>query len=300
MKKYTLLCFLIIQLSLFGQTAKFFFIQHLSANGLQMISCKESIATHYSTVDPDLVTSGYVNYYFMNGGLHSAEYYENRILEKKKVYHKNGKKSYVERRTMEEIGSAGMIDGYNVPLYVFPLQLVAAWDTNGQKIAKDGNGLVMETDTSGNLLCLRKIKKVNVYTITEELQGFYRNGNFMFQRNGDRIIYAKNISGDTVIHNGNGFFISHFSNDSLFAQFIYHNGMISNDVQYYYPNGQKQNAVNLPDGKCVYYYDNGQIRLSGEWLKGNKYGEWNWYNKKGALVEKKVYTEFNLFRDRMF
>ncbi len=300
MKKITLICCIIFQLSLYSQSTKFYFLQHLSVNGLQMIACKESLATHYSTIDPDMVTSGYVNYYFMNGSLHSSEYYENRILERKKVYHKNGKKSYTERRTMEEIGSAGMIDGYNVPLYVFPLQLVAAWDTTGQKIAKDGNGLVMETDTNGNLICLKKMKKVGVYTITTEIKGFYHNGNFMFQKNGDNIAYAAKESGDTVTNNGNGFFISHFSNDSLFAQFSYRNGVISNNVQFYYPNGQKQNAVELPEGKFEYYYENGKTRLSGEWLKGNKYGEWNWYNKKGELIERKIYTQFDLFRDRKF
>jgi antitoxin component YwqK of YwqJK toxin-antitoxin module len=285
---------------------KFYFIQHHSLEGLKLIPCSKDVATHYSIVDPEILTNTYVTYYYLNGKKFMLENYESRQLQSRKVYHPNGKKCYVEKRTMEVVGSAGTSYGNNVQLYQFPLKMISAWDTSGIRTLKDGEGVVNEYDYKGNLRHVKSYKNQRIYTIMYKSTGYYSNGKIMFEEENNGLIdnrslikYVLNEQGDTLVKKGTGKFISKFSNDSLYVIYDWYNGKIAANTQFFFPNGKVQNEI-LTDEKFTYYYDNGQIRVSGEWQKGNRFGEWRWFDRKGKLVEQKTFDKFDLFKDAVF
>lgn len=46
----------------------------------------------------------------------------------------------------------------------------------------------------------------------------------------------------------------------------------------------------LVHGKIIYYWDNGQIRLTGQYDKMHRVGTWNTYNANGDLIYKNSYN----------
>ncbi len=57
----------------------------------------------------------------------------------------------------------------------------------------------------------------------------------------------------------------------------------------YYKNGQLQAGLSLDEfgqyhGGATYYYENGRVQSSGDFLHGSRTGEWKNFNEKGQLV----------------
>ena len=278
---------------------KFYYIQHFSPVGLNLISCNKDIATHYSNLDAELVSNDFITYYYMSGKKYMVEYYEKKEIQSRKTYHYNGKKCFVEKRTMEATGSAGSAYGHNVQLYQFPFKMISAWDTSGIKTLKDGEGILNMYDSNGKLKRVNSFKNQGIYTNEYKSMGYYNNGKIMFEKNLGLLNYVLDEKGDTIIKNGTGNFVSKYSNDSLYANTYWGNGLLRQNIQYFFPNGQAQNDI-FSDDKFTFYYDNGQVRISGEWDKGNKFGEWKWFDRKGKLLEQKTFEKFDLFRDARF
>ena len=47
----------------------------------------------------------------------------------------------------------------------------------------------------------------------------------------------------------------------------------------------------IPIGKHVYYYPNGQIKKEGKYKDGEREGEWTYYNELGDIVITYLYKE---------
>ena len=61
----------------------------------------------------------------------------------------------------------------------------------------------------------------------------------------------------------------------------------------YYPGGQLNRIYRYRNGnshgKCIEYYENGQIKIEFENWSGRQVGVWKWYNDKGELTQEKDY-----------
>ena len=44
------------------------------------------------------------------------------------------------------------------------------------------------------------------------------------------------------------------------------------------------------DGKWIWYYENGQIKVEGIYKAGNRVNQWITYNENGSIKEVKEYT----------
>ena len=62
----------------------------------------------------------------------------------------------------------------------------------------------------------------------------------------------------------------------------------------YYPSGKVYMKRNYNKTyEITYYYENGQIFLSGYVKNNTAYGEWKYYDKKGKLVTKGEYNKIS-------
>ena len=62
----------------------------------------------------------------------------------------------------------------------------------------------------------------------------------------------------------------------------------------YYPSGKIYMKRNYNKTyEITYYYENGQIFLSGYVKNNAAYGEWNYYDKNGKLVAKGAYNKIS-------
>jgi antitoxin component YwqK of YwqJK toxin-antitoxin module len=83
------------------------------------------------------------------------------------------------------------------------------------------------------------------------------------------------------------------SNNIVVAISIEKNGK-SVFVEEYYPNGQSKGSVSLNkqgdiDGKVQYYYQDGRIKLKGQYNNGNETGLWYGYDTSGNLKSVESY-----------
>ena len=116
----------------------------------------------------------------------------------------------------------------------------------------------------------------------------------------------------------NGKYESYFENGkTLYSDGTYVNGKKNGIEKEYYMSGKIQSATTYkndtpeettmcyPSGKVymkrnynktheiTYYYENGQIFLSGYVKNNTAYGEWKYYDKKGKLVTKGEYNKIS-------
>lgn len=142
-------------------------------------------------------------------------------------------------------------------------------------------------------------------------QHFYDNGNLKAEYDLDKNItsqYAPNgfIKGRNTI-NGNIGFYEHFS-DSINGQLTFTGKEVKKDsvtvmtVVSYYDNGsikEISGQINITrinygafstgkSGEYKEYYENGNLRLEGNYKTGKRIGLWKWYHENGAF-----YTEFD-------
>ena len=47
----------------------------------------------------------------------------------------------------------------------------------------------------------------------------------------------------------------------------------------------------LVHGKIIYYWDNGQVRLTGQYVKMKRIGTWKTYDPNGDLILEENYTD---------
>ncbi|MEP7254842.1 MAG: hypothetical protein ABI666_03645 [Ferruginibacter sp.] len=64
----------------------------------------------------------------------------------------------------------------------------------------------------------------------------------------------------------------------------------------YYTNGQLQAELPLDEfgqyhGAAIFYYENGNIKSSGDYVHGLKTGQWKIFNEKGKLVSTDTYNK---------
>ena len=65
---------------------------------------------------------------------------------------------------------------------------------------------------------------------------------------------------------------------------------------YKYPSGQIKSEeawyLDRREGEYIEYYENGNIKTKGNYVKGNKSGNWQYFDENGVLIEtKKNYGE---------
>ncbi len=82
---------------------------------------------------------------------------------------------------------------------------------------------------------------------------------------------------------GNIVAVSQFTNDTRIF------------VEEYFPNGQLRVKHNFPpgkiDGPVIEYYQNGQIKSTGQWTDFKQVGEWKYYNLVGKLDSIEWYND---------
>jgi len=123
----------------------------------------------------------------------------------------------------------------------------------------------------------------------------------------------------------NGKYESYFENGkTLYSDGTYVNGKKNGIEKEYYMSGKIQSATTYkndtpeettmcyPSGKVymkrnynktheiTYYYENGQIFLSGYVKNNTAYGEWKYYDKKGKLVTKGEYNKISKTFETVF
>jgi hypothetical protein len=66
-------------------------------------------------------------------------------------------------------------------------------------------------------------------------------------------------------------------------------------VEEYFPNGQLRVKHEFPpgeiDGPVTAYYQNGQIKSTGQWKDFKQVGEWKYYNPRGQLISIEWYSD---------
>ena len=123
----------------------------------------------------------------------------------------------------------------------------------------------------------------------------------------------------------NGKYEAYFENGkTLYSDGTYINGKKNGIEKEYYMSGKLQSATTYkndtpeetimyyPSGKIymkqnynktheiTYYYENGQIFLSGYVKNNTAYGEWKYYDKKGKLVTKGEYNKISKTFETVF
>ena len=123
----------------------------------------------------------------------------------------------------------------------------------------------------------------------------------------------------------NGKYVAYFENGkTLYSDGTYINGKKNGIEKEYYMSGKLQSATTYkndipeettmyyPSGKVymkrnynktyeiTYYYENGQIFLSGYVKNNSAYSEWKYYDKKGKLVTKGEYNKISKAFETVF
>ena len=76
---------------------------------------------------------------------------------------------------------------------------------------------------------------------------------------------------------------------------------IPEETTMYYPSGKVYMKRNYNKTyEITYYYENGQIFLSGYVKNNAAYGEWKYYDKKGKLVTKGEYNKISKAFEAVF
>lgn len=89
-------------------------------------------------------------------------------------------------------------------------------------------------------------------------------------------------------------YVEYYADGRLKAQGFYHYGKLRGENLRYHPNGELQLAMELDDfgnGTLKAYYDNGDLRVSGDIELGNRQGEWKYYDKGNQLAETKEFYD---------
>ena len=301
---FTILISLISFYSQAQTPTKYYFLMHASIDGVTLLPCEPEIAHYYSFIDPYTVNSEVITYYYLDDKKFLVESYVGNQLNSRKTFHFNGKKALEEKLVTFIVGSAGAVDGNNVSLYVEQFKTITAWDTAGVKTLKNGVGYTNFYDVKGNLISQKIYVERQNTNILSAYKVFYTNQQLMVESTNKKgIKYILSSTGDTLVNNYEGTFISKFSNDSVYTHFNltqrfemynYTFNFVNNGK--HYPNGNKIFEI-LPNGKHVYYYYNGQIMAEGFWKNGYKQGDWKWYDKNGKETNKNTFEKFDLFRD---
>ncbi len=58
--------------------------------------------------------------------------------------------------------------------------------------------------------------------------------------------------------------------------------------------GSKSTTVHLKHGPYFYYYEDGKIKISGQYKDDKKQGEWKYYDEKGNLQKTEKFENDNL------
>jgi hypothetical protein len=95
---------------------------------------------------------------------------------------------------------------------------------------------------------------------------------------------------DTIFFTGISIDSNHIINKVRYiAELPYKNGLIDGKlIMYYFPSGEIKEVMgykkNLPNGNFVGYFKSGIISKKGQFLNGEKDGNWNWYDEKGKVT----------------
>ena len=94
----------------------------------------------------------------------------------------------------------------------------------------------------------------------------------------------------------NGKYEAYFENGkTLYSDGTYINGKKNGIEKEYYMSGKVQSVTTYKNDvpEETYYYENGQIFISGYVKDNTAYGEWKYYDKKGKLVTKGEYNKIS-------
>lgn len=124
-----------------------------------------------------------------------------------------------------------------------------------------------------------------LFLITFFLFGFY---NINFCQNGDTLYFDKLWHPCAKVDSKYYRLIEQV--DGLYKiRDFFNNGVLQMEA------GATSINPEILDGKCSYYYENGNVKATGTYIAGKETGVWYYYNKKGNLTDTYNYT---LYREK--
>ncbi|WP_335981933.1 toxin-antitoxin system YwqK family antitoxin [Fusobacterium polymorphum] len=141
---------------------------------------------------------------------------------------------------------------------------------------------------------VRNAKKISHYApVVEET----RNTALVQTFENGKILY---YDGTYINGKKNGTEKEYYMSGKLQSATTYKNDIPEETIMYY-PNGKVYMKRNYNKTyEITYYYENGQIFLSGYVKNNSAYGEWKYYDKKGKLVTKGEYNKISKAFETVF
>jgi len=235
-------------------------------------------AIYYATIDEDTIISGKLIYYYVNGNVFESKRFQNgRKVGKYIQFYPNQKKA--------------MIGVYHDNV----LKRIAAWDKEGQRILKRGNGKDVSYYPNGFIKEIINVKK-----------GLPSGTKLIYHDNGQcaeeglnllngyyRIKSSWGRDGKPMVVDGTGKYEMVYPNGKVKSKGEYLAGFEVGEWQKFYSNGKKKSIENytngMLDGKVKYYYQNGLPEAIGNYVMGKRTGVWHWYNKNGQETKIETY-----------
>jgi antitoxin component YwqK of YwqJK toxin-antitoxin module len=110
-----------------------------------------------------------------------------------------------------------------------------------------------------------------------------------FYRNGKKKSVLNLVQGQK-----NGLYKEFHANGQLKKEVTYKNNMKLGEEKNYFSNGQLESKLSyiqkeypsysaVIDGQAIYYHENGNLKVEGEYKEGQKVGEWKYLNNDGSI-----------------
>jgi antitoxin component YwqK of YwqJK toxin-antitoxin module len=203
------------------------------------------------------------------------------------------------------------------------VRILNAWDSLGNQIVKDGNGVYKTFNLNGSILEIGSVKETyrfgvwRKYFENEKLneEGEYRNGEYfiinIWDENGQLMIEKGkgkfSYVGEALYETGNiengqrsGEWISKISeSDSIPLQLInYKNGKLEGSHKSFFESGELNIEGtfkdNERDGEWVWHYKTGMIETAVKFENGSKEGVQIFYDEDGNKTKTEIYKNNRL------
>jgi len=237
-------------------------------------------------------------YWFENGDLYQTGYFNRNLPDSIwKTYYENGllnNEGYMEEGNLTGLWTNYYTDGqiasnikYMPNNNVF---IENVWDTEGNQIVIDGNGLFKSFSIDNKLTLQGKVE--NGLKVGKWIS-YFENGEVneegIYENEIYKIINSWDPKGVQHVKDGHGLYKTYYADKkSIFETGKVESGLREGVWKIYFESSeivyQQQNYLKGKlNGLQIIYYESGQLYSSGEMKDGLREGEWNWFYVNGNV-----------------
>lgn len=162
------------------------------------------------------------------------------------------------------------------------------WDANGVQLIKNGEGEYITYYDNGQIASRGKLSggiTVGVWNFWHPNGALKETGRY--DNNIYRLVNAWDSDGNTMIANGNGYYINKYENGVVASEGNYLNGLEDGEWKIRNEFDIIVHEITYSSGKAsgnsIVYYDSGEKKSEGKLLNNNQQGKWTWYFSSGTV-----------------